>query len=250
VEYAVKDSLLWAVRSIKADAAPRNPAEQGSNDPDYRFQWYLPRVNAPEAWNALKDVEQGVRNVTVCVTDSGIDATHPDLVANLHPLVGYNVLGNNNDVVDDLKHGTHAAGIFGAVSNNDFEVAGVAFDKVQILSCKFLNGQGFGYTSDAVKCIDYCLSMGSDIISMSWSGGEANPALLEAIQHAGKQNTLVVVAAGNTATDLNNDSVYPASYTTEVPNMLAVASTNYANKLSNFSNYGTDSVQIAAPGEW
>ena len=61
---------------------------------------------------------------------------------------------------------------------------------------------------------------------------------------------LVVVAAGNTESDLNKDRAYPASYSSELPNILVVASTDYQDRLSNFSNYGTDAVQLAAPGEW
>lgn len=56
--------------------------------------------------------------------------------------------------------------------------------QVQVLTCKFLNDQGYGYASDAVACIDYCLENGADIITNSWSGGEDNPALRDAIQHS------------------------------------------------------------------
>lgn len=59
--------------------------------------------------------------------------------------------------------------------------------QVKVLSCKFLNDQGYGYVSDAVACIDYCLSMGVDIITNSWAGGEDNPAMKDVIQKASSQ---------------------------------------------------------------
>ena len=117
----MRDSLVWAIGA----------AQPASNDPDYRFQWALPRVRAPEAWATIKSTkENGMQNVTVCVTDSGVDAAHPDLAANLHPLVGFNAVDNNGVLKDKLKHGTHITGIVAAVSNNDLDIAGVGSDRV------------------------------------------------------------------------------------------------------------------------
>lgn len=61
---------------------------------------------------------------------------------------------------------------------------------------------------------------------------------------------LLVVAAGNTASDLNAKPSYPASYSSEYDNMIVVASTDHNDKLSNFSNYGSSVVHLGAPGEW
>lgn len=63
--------------------------------------------------------------------------------------------------------------------------------QIKVLSCKFLNNQGYGYVSDAVACIDYCLSMGVDIITNSWSGGEDNPAMKDVIHKAATQGNFV-----------------------------------------------------------
>jgi len=188
--------------------------------------------------------------VTVCVADSGTDISHHDLVGRLDSKIGYNAIEKNSDVADGLKHGTHIAGIVAAIENNNKDVAGVGTDRVKILTCKFLNAQGYGFASDAVACIDYCLYNGADIITNSWSGGEDNPALRDAIQDTLEKDVLFVVAAGNTASNLDVEKVYPASYGAEFPNMLVVASTNYQDKLSNFSNYGAESVHLGAPGEW
>ena len=156
------------------------------NDPEYRFQWGMSRVGAPEAWKTLNESSSALNKtvVTVCVVDSGIDAAHPDIAAKLHPEIGYNAISKNSNVSDELKHGTHVAGIVAAIVNNDMAVVGVASDHVQVLSCKFLSGQGYGYASDAVACIEYCLDNGADVITNSWSGSDDNPALRDAIQDA------------------------------------------------------------------
>ena len=114
------------------------------NDPDYRFQWGLPRVGAPSAWTAITSAENKIPNITVCVTDSGVDVTQPDLAANLNPKLGYNAISKNNDIQDGLKHGTHVAGIVSAVVNNNLEVVGLGFDHVRVVlvltepCCKYL----------------------------------------------------------------------------------------------------------------
>lgn len=122
--------------------------------------------------------------------------------------------------------------------------------QVKVLSCKFLSDQGYGYTSSAIQCINYCLDNNVDVISNSWSGDDDNPALFEAIKRSRDQGVLFVIASGNTATNLNSDSSYPASYASQMQNIIVVASSDYNNKISNFSNYGSDVVHLAAPGEW
>ena len=107
----MKDSLLWA--TVAPAAAASLP-----NDPDYRFQWGLTRVGAPAAWQAIKQRSapqiSPPKLVTMCVADSGVDVTQPDLAANLHPSIGYNAIKKNANVTDGLKHGTHVAGIIAA----------------------------------------------------------------------------------------------------------------------------------------
>ena len=116
VEYAVKDTILWA--AVTPD------------DPSYRFQWGLPRVGAPAAWDFATGAPTKAGAATVCITDSGLDATQPDLVGNLHPLVGYSALSKDGNVTDGLQHGTHVAGIVGATGNNSLMVSGVNWDNV------------------------------------------------------------------------------------------------------------------------
>jgi subtilisin family serine protease len=289
IAFAVPDGLLFAASSSSSSLSPATePQQQGRqpssthpspevlpDDPEFKFQWGFNRTGAPEAWQILADAadsntpfqeesakknpssssSNGSNRITICVTDSGIDYTNPDLSPNLHPDIGYNALYIEdglppNQPMDDLGHGTHIAGVIGAVGNNSLGVAGLNWSNIDILSCRFLNSDGKGRISDAIICIDYCLEMGAEIITNSWIGNMENKAMKEAIAAAGKQGVLFVSAAGNDGRDLTADPAYPASYASKLPNMIVVASVDYQDKLSTFSNYGADVVHLAAPGEW
>lgn len=278
ITFAVPDGLLFATSS----PAPSESQQQGQqpsspevlpDDPEFKFQWGFSRTGAPQAWQMLADAagsnthsqEESEKNnasssydsrkITVCVTDSGIDYTNPDMSPNLHPDIGYNALYIEdglppNQPMDNLGHGTHIAGVIGAVGNNSLGVAGLNWSNIDILSCRFLNSDGKGRISDAIICIDYCLEMGAQIVTNSWIGDTKNKGMKEAIAAAGSQGVLFVSAAGNDGRDLTADPAYPASYASKLPNMIVVGSVDYEDKLSTFSNYGADVVHLAAPGEW
>jgi len=225
-------------------------------------------IDAPEAW----DIRTDASDVIVCVIDQGIQYYHPDLAPNMWvneaELNGRpGVDDDNNGFVDDIYgwdfyyndatiyhddadedyHGTHCAGIIGARGDDAVPgayhggVAGVAWN-VKLMSCKFLGPDG-GHDSDAIKALNYAKMMGATVTSNSWGGGGYGRALEEAIANSGM---LFIAAAGNSAT--NNDVIphYPSSY--DLPNVIAVAATEWNDKLANFSCYGADSVHIGAPG--
>ena len=118
--------------------------------------------------------------------------------------------------MDDNGHGTHVAGIIGAAGNNGIGVAGVNWN-VTIMPLKFLDASGGGYTSDAIRAINYATMQRTQygvnvrVINASWSSGAADPGLTAAIQAAGNAGILFVAAAGNSGT--NNDATpqYPAN---------------------------------------
>jgi subtilisin-like proprotein convertase family protein len=152
--------------------------------------------------------------------------------------------------MDDHYHGTHCAGTIGAVGNNSIGVAGVAW-AVKIIGIKFLNSFGSGTTADAITGINYAVALNNRgvnirVLSNSWGGGSFSQALKDAISAANDVGILFVAAAGNDS--FNNDvyPYYPSSY--DLSNILTVASTDRNDNLSSFSNYGTISVDLAAPG--
>ncbi len=223
-------------------------------------------IDAPEAW----DITTGSRDIVVAVIDTGVDYTHPDLVANIwtnpgeiagngidddangviDDVHGFNAITNGGDPMDDNNHGTHCSGTLGGHGNNAQGVAGVNWE-VSIMAIKFLSGAGSGTTADAIEGINYAVTMKNAgvnlrVLSNSWGGGAFSQALLDSINAAGAADMMFVAAAGNSGS--NNDATpsYPASYTSA--NIVAVASTDRNDAMASSSSYGLTTVDLGAPG--
>ena len=220
-------------------------------------------IDGNEAW----DVVRLAPGIVIAGIDSGIDYNHPDLAANMwtnpgeipangidddangfvDDVHGWDCANDDSDPLDDNGHGTHTAGTFGMVEGNGIGAVGVAH-RVQIMALKFLRASGFGLTSDAIECIEYSTLMGADISNNSWGGGGFSQALLDAIEDFGAQGGLFVAAAGNGSSNNDLQPLYPASYTPESDNVVSVAATDHTDQLALFSNFGTASVDLGAPG--
>jgi subtilisin family serine protease len=113
------------------------------NDPLWSSQWAPHMVHADMAW----DIEPGEKSVVVAVIDTGVDYDHEDLAGNYLP-IGYDWVNHDPDPTDDslTGHGTHVAGIIGAVTNNAIGIAGLA--RVSIMAEKVLNSGGSGTIYD------------------------------------------------------------------------------------------------------
>ena len=227
VEYAVPDLV------VRAAAVP--------NDPLSSSQWALQAIGAPAAWARTT----GSAKVTVAVLDSGADFSHPDLAANL--VSGWNFVSDTSDPSDDLGHGTHVAGIIGAVGNNGVGVAGINWH-VSLMPLKICDAGGSCSLDDEVLALQYAVDHGAKIANASFGGnyGGYQPEE-DAIAAAGQKGLLYVAAAGNAASDNDSLPFYPASY--PLDNIISVAATTSSQGLASFSDYGFTSVQTAAPGQ-
>ncbi|TMP79465.1 peptidase S8 [Pseudoalteromonas phenolica] len=223
-------------------------------------------IDAPEAW----DISTGDRGIVVGVIDTGVDYTHPDLIANawvnpgeiaddgidndgngyIDDVYGIDAISGSGDPMDDNGHGTHVAGTIGASGNNGLGVVGVNHD-VAIAGCKFLSASGSGSTSDAIECIDYMVDLKNSgvnlrVLNNSWGGGGYSQALADAITASEQADILFVAAAGNSAVDNDVNDSYPSGYDHE--SILAVASTTSNDTMSGFSQWGLTTVDMGAPG--
>ncbi len=223
-------------------------------------------IDAPEAW----DISTGDSSIVVGVIDTGVDHTHPDLIANawvnpgeiagdgidndgngyVDDVHGINAITNAGDPMDDNGHGTHVAGTIGASGNNGLGVVGVNHE-VAITGCKFLDASGSGSSSDAIKCIDYMVDLKNSgvnlrVLNNSWGGGGFSQALSDAITASEQADILFVAAAGNSAVDNDVNDSYPSGYSHE--SILAVASTTSSDSMSGFSQWGLTTVDMGAPG--
>ena len=147
---------------------------------------------------------------------------------------------------DNDDHGTHVAGIIGAVSNNNIGIAGVASNiNIKIMALKINGGpKGSGNVSDAIEAIKYATMMGADICNLSWGTSQYTSALRQIMKES---DMLFVAAAGNSGDNNDEKPVYPACL--NLNNLISVTFIDSAGELSSLSNYGTDSVDVAAPGE-
>lgn len=246
VAFVVPNWLVYAATPVqqedRSEAAIAQPEEPFLvNDPKYEdAQWYLQRINASRAWS-LAYAEDGfaaaLETVQVAIVDSGIDVSHPEFRGRLLP--GYNYLAPGSPPVDDYGHGTHVAGLIGAVANNASGIAGVA-PKVRLDARKVLNSQGSGTISNVSKAIREATDSGADIINLSLESSAPNPTMEAAVVYAYNQGVLLIAAAGNFYPS-------PVSWPAAYDEVIAVAATNYNDKHASYSNAGAQ-VELAAPG--
>ena len=264
--------------SLPEPPVPPGPEQMGAeaasgapNDPRFSEQWALQNtgqtggsagadINALPAWG----MSAGSDSIIVAVIDTGVDYNHPDLAQNIwtnpgeipnngidddgngyvDDVHGYDFINNDNDPMDDNGHGTHCAGVIGAVGNNGVGISGLN-QKVKIMPLKFLRKDGNGDTAASLNAIAYARRMGAHVISCSWGGTARSQALADAIAST---NKLVVCAAGNAGT--NNDLIphYPSGF--ESPQIIGVSASDANDGIPAYSNYGQNSVDVAAPGDW
>jgi subtilisin family serine protease len=212
-------------------------------------------IGAAGAWNS----GTSAAGVVVAVVDSGIRYTHQDLAPNMwhNPnegtdgykgdRYGINAITGSGDPWDDYGHGSHVAGIIGAVGNNGVGVVGVCW-AVKLMALKFINSQGQGNVSDAITCINFAVSHYAKVINFSWGDPTWNSqALHDAIVAAGNAGVIFVAAAGNLAQNIDYNTYYPASYS--LPNLITVAATDRRDQLGSYSSYGPSTVSLGAPGD-
>lgn len=218
----------------------RRTASAVPNDPGYAYgdQAYLKTIRLPEAWDRTK----GSTSQVVAIVDTGINGAHEDLYG--RTVSGYNAISNvitaANSVTDDNGHGTMAAGIVAANTNNGVGVAGVAWAGGRVMPVKVLDSRGQGWDSDIAEGIIWAADHGAKVINLSLGGPAENPVLHEAVQYATRKGAVVVAAAGN---DGDATTQYPAAY----PEVLAVGATDASGRLADFSSHG-DWVDVTAPG--
>lgn len=213
-------------------------------------------IRARAAW----EVTTGSSNVVVAIIDTGIDRFHPDLAPNLwrnagevagngydddgngyvDDLHGYDFVSRDGDPMDDNLHGTHVAGILGAVGNDENGVAGVAWS-VRLMALKAFDETGSGTLDHTLEAIAYAVAMRADIINASWGTTVRSRALDEMVAEAVARGVVFVAAAGNNG---NETRFFPAA----VPEAVAVGATDHRDQSPTFSNHG-DFVDLVAPGE-
>lgn len=242
------------------------------NDPSISEAWGLKMTSSQKAWR----LSQGDRKIVVAVIDTGADTHHKDLQNNLwvnkgevgldsmgrdkasngvdddgngfvDDLYGWNFVGNNNKLNDNHGHGTHIAGIIGAEGGNGEGISGVS-PKVSLMILKYFepNSSAGENLKNTVKAINYAVKMKANIINYSGGGVEPSTEEKMALKKAEEAGILVVAAAGNERSNSDFHHYYPADY--ELNNIVSVTAIDKTQNVLSSSNYGEETVDIAAPG--
>ena len=252
------------------------------NDPLFPQLWGL--QNTGQAVNGFSGVagddirfigassmaRPGASPVVVAVIDTGVDYTHPDLAGNMwtnpgeipnngidddangyvDDYYGYDFADGVPDPFDSGFHGTHVSGTIAAIGNNQLGVIGVNY-RAKIMALK-ASSDGNSFTDSAIiEAVQYATMMKGRSVSVvainaSFGGGGSNSTERAAIQAAGDAGIIFCVAAGNNAANNDVTPVYPASY--RLSNMIVVAASDQTDGLATFSDYGANTVDLAAPG--
>jgi len=247
-----------------ADVDHRVTAFELPDDPRYSEQWGLREIGMPEAWAGARDAS----SVPVAILDTGVKVDHPDLAAALwsnpdeiagngldddgNGLVddvhgwhyyqdfstGRGVSRNNADLTDNHGHGTHTAGIVGAVGDNGVGVTGVAW-RSRLMILRVLDDEGVGWESDIVRGLNYAVRNGALVANLSLGTPDTGRALEAAIGRAEDAGVVVVAAAGNDGG--------PISYPARDPRVIGVGATTTNARRASFSAYGPG-LDVMAPG--
>ncbi len=241
-------------------------------------------IDLPEAWT----ITRGDGSVVVAVLDTGLDLNHPDLAGRvwtnpgeipgdgkdndgnnlIDDVHGWNFVANTSNVHDDSTngHGTFVASIIAANADNGIGLAGIA-PQVTVLPLKILAANGEGTLANVLSALSYVLTLATRAVNPvnvrvtnnSYVGdipvvGDRN-FFRGAIALQQDANILFVAAAGNGSPfrgpknlDDPTQAVYPAAFSRELDNVITVASTDTQDQLAGFSNFGRNTVHLAAPG--
>jgi subtilisin family serine protease len=250
---------LWGLHNT-GQSVPHNTGSNEGGGPG------LPDadIDAPEAW----DLTTGSDSVSVAVVDTGVADDHPALQGNLWRNAGETGGGRESNGVDDdgngrvddwrgwdfgsadnnpdddNDHGTHVAGTIGAQGNDGTSIVGVNWN-VSLMAVRVLGGPEGGKDSTIAAGFDYAARMGAKVANASLGGPGDSPLIGDVVSR--HPNTLYVVAAGNDAK--NNDVEVFTPCNLPQSNLVCVAATDNRDRLTDFSHYGRNNVDLAAPGQ-
>jgi hypothetical protein len=219
-------------------------------------------IDATEAWAVQTGKGQSANGPLIAIIDTGINFNHEALKGNIwinpgeipgngkdddgngvvDDVHGFNAASKSGNPLDDNDHGSHCAGTVAANGENSRGLFGV-MHSANLMGVKFLTASGSGTLADAVDSLFYASRMGARITSNSWGGGGYNPALFDALKSSPAMH---IIAAGNESNNNDARPAYPASY--DLPNVISVAASDHNDQLAGFSNWGAQTVDLAAPG--
>ncbi len=216
-------------------------------------EWGLAKAGFVDAWQKTT----GSKNNIVAEIDTGVDATHQDLKS-IDYVPGFDFVNKQaippGSDSDDNGHGTLVAGILGATANNGIGIVGTNW-QISIMPIKALDSKGQGDSDTLAQAIVWAADNGAQFINLSLGGiGFGHDTTLSnAITYAFNKNVLIVAAAGNdvstTGGSLDENPVFPICDDNNYNMVIGVAATDQNDLKPDFSNYGKNCIDVAAPGK-
>jgi subtilisin family serine protease len=253
---------------LDGPGSPPQPVEEDLTDESlYPLQWDKRAIDAAEAQKTTRG-----EGTTIGVIDTGIDVDHPDIAPVVDEGLSRNFVGDDpdpDDFGDRGYHGTFVAGVAAADDRNDIGVGGVA-PGADVAGLRVFPGQvdqGASF-ADILAAIVYGTNRGMDVLNLSlgaypvprqglgeFYGGTLNKVMT----FANKEGTLLVIAAGNDAANLQQDGgvislpnegaqAVSVSATAPVGFAPGVEPDAPAYRPASYTNYGTNAITIGAPG--
>ncbi len=259
-------SLLASAAAFGLIGAPAS----ATPDPLAPTQWALASMRVPQA---VARVTQPLSDTTVAVVDTGVDLTNPDLAPRLWQSpagtlrpdgqgelsagsAGWDFVAQDATPGPDrfsgseagsyFDHGTKIAGILGAASGNGIGISGVA-PNARIMAVRTCTSGPAGCIGSLTASgMSWAATAGARVVNVSVGGSTPDP--LEAAAVQAHPETLFIVSAGNEGRDIDRAGAAHWPCSQPEPNVICVASSDQDDRLSESSNYGVTSVDIAAPG--
>jgi subtilisin family serine protease len=259
VEYAEPD-YIFSVNDFTVDSKINTEADLKKlkttstivipNDPLYSQQSNISATHIDEVWNTYGT---GNGSQIVAVLDTGVDYNHPDLQPNIwtntaelngitgfdddrngfiDDIRGWDFINNDNSPLDDNMHGTHVAGIIGAVGGNGIGIAGAAWN-VKLMPLKIFQSNGVGNASTIALAIQYASNKGATIINMSFGSTAESITMRNALENA-YATSVLVGSAGNSGKCIGPGKECAPSYPGAYSFVLGV------EDMAKYSNYDQD----------
>ncbi len=226
------------VAVIDSGVDPDHPMLQGALVPGYDFIAEQPGI--PSEWDNLDPTTAAsLQQSTASILDGALDELVSGLgsqyvldqsTASILDQSTASIL-DDYDLPPSFGHGTMVAGLIRLVAPN-----------AKIMPIRAFDGDGTGSLFDVVRAIHFAVDNGAQVINLSFSTEAYSAEMARAINYAHRNGAVCVAAAGNRS---ERTMTYPAAF----GNSVGVASTTESDELSTFSNFGSDLVSLAAPGE-
>lgn len=278
---ALKEEPL--VRMVEPNYLHQTQAFYPPDDPHFNYMWHLENtgqvVNGWQAvegfdidWLRSMEIYTPEQPAVVAILDSGIALDHPEFYDEhgdktslwinqaewygndyrdddgngyVDDILGWDFFDHDWNPWDEHGHGTLCASIIGGLSNNGIPGLGVCPD-VELMALRVGNDLGAVSTSAWISAMEYAAQNGARIVNCSFGGFNYSNSGQAMVDWLGKQNILIVCAAGNFAANNDTTKYYPACYSGT--HLMSIASVDPMGNLSYFSNYGESTVDLAAPG--